>query len=186
VGLAIGHMHSPLQNLVEAARRAEQLAKKAPAKGGYDRSAFVVSLFKRSGETIAWGANWDDSALGLAESFAELSSPLSLNGQPEARILSAKFPYALAGLLRPYALVPGDRGEWRLTREVVPAFQQEFAHVCRQQVNRDLLKQHEALSRKFDDFRAAADSWLRQCLGRRLDDFLGPFLTTTFIRRGED
>src|SRR5262249_44510266 len=41
VGIAIGHMHAPLQNLVEAARRAEKRAKQARSKGGYDRSAFV-------------------------------------------------------------------------------------------------------------------------------------------------
>lgn len=186
VGLAIGHMYSPLQNLVEDARRAEKLAKKSSEKGGYGRSAFVVSLFKRSGDTITWGAHWDDSALRLAELFTELSLPRPRNGQPEASVLSSRFPYALAALLRPYTLEPGATREWRLTDKVLPAFEREFAHVCRQQVNHKLLEKDEALGTEFDDFTATAGTHLGECVGRCLDDFLGPFLTTTFIRRGED
>ena len=159
-GIVIGHMHSPLQNLVEAARVAEKRAKK-----DYGKAAFAVSLFKRSGETIQWGAKWESKAIALADSFADLSGA----GNP----LSAKFPYALARLLRAYAIDP----EFRIVRsnsfDPFAVFRAEFAHVVKQQ-GRDVP----------DMFVPLANEYLDQCENRRLDDFLGPFLTTTFIQRG--
>ena len=159
-GIAIGHMHSPLQNLVEAARQAEKRAKQE-----YGKAAFAISLFKRSGETTEWGAKWDSHAIDLADCFAESSG----DGKP----LSAKFPYALAGLLRPYAI----DAEFRIAKnngfDPFAVFTAEFAHVVKQQ-GRDVP----------DRFSKLAGDYLNECANRRLDDFLGPFLTTTFINRG--
>jgi CRISPR-associated protein Cmr2 len=160
-GIAIGHMHSPLQNLVEAARDAEKRAKKE-----YGKAAFAVSLFKRSGETIQWGAKWESKAIKLANEFTRLS-------EGENPILSAKFPYALARLLRAYAI----GNEFKIAKQngfdPFTVFPAEFAH-C--------VKQHGPDAPA--SFSQLAGDYLKQCEGRRLDDFLGPFLTTTFINRG--
>lgn len=160
-GIAIGHMHAPLQNLVEAARAAEKRAKK-----DYGKSAFAVSLFKRSGETIQWGAKWESRAIALAEQFTQLT---------EDDRLSAKFPYALARLLRAYAIEKNYKIEQKNGFNPFEVFPAEFAHCIRQQ--------GEGIPENFFEI---AKQYLTQCKGRRLDDFLGPFLTTVFIHRGGD
>ncbi|NUN02682.1 MAG: type III-B CRISPR-associated protein Cas10/Cmr2 [Bryobacteraceae bacterium] len=174
-GIAIGHIHAPLQNLVEAARTAEGRAKK-----DYGKSAFAISLFKRSGETIEWGAKWESRAIALAEQFTKLT---------EDDRLSAKFPYALARLLRAYAIgkdfkieskngfhcVKQQGTEQKNGFDPFKVFPAEFAHCVKQQ-GTDVP----------DAFAGLAKDYLHDCEGRRLDDFLGPFLTTVFIHRGGD
>jgi hypothetical protein len=160
-GIAIGHMHAPLQNLVEAARQAEKRAKQE-----YGKSAFAISLFKRSGETIQWGAKWDSHAIELAGQFAALSA----GDKPP---LSAKFPYALARLLRAYAIDDTFRIVPNNGFDPFDVFPAELAHCVKQQDKGDL-----------KTFKELADAYLGDCENRRLDDFLGPFLTTTFINRG--
>ncbi len=159
-GIAIGHMHAPLQNLVEAARQAEKRAKHE-----YGKSAFAISLFKRSGETIQWGAKWDTAAIELAQCFANNSGA----GKP----LSGRFPYALAELLRAYAMDDGFRIKTANGFDPFKVFPAEFAHVVSQQGKNVP-----------DTFATLAGKYLNDCKYRRLDDFLGPFLTTTFINRG--
>ncbi|HZR18958.1 MAG TPA: type III-B CRISPR-associated protein Cas10/Cmr2 [Verrucomicrobiae bacterium] len=157
-GIAIGHMHSPLQNLVEAARQAEKRAKHE-----YGKSAFAISLFKRSGETIQWGAKWDTAAIELTEEFTKLTKEEKLSG---------RFPYALAELLRAYAMDDGFRIKTANGFDPFKVFPAEFAHVVGQQGKNVP-----------DTFATLAGKYLNDCKDRRLDDFLGPFLTTTFINR---
>jgi hypothetical protein len=90
-GIAIGHSSAPLQMLVREAQGAERRA-----KDDLGRSALAISLFKRSGEIIEWGAKWDSGALALYREFVVLST----QGEPPA--LSGKFAYALETLLAPY------------------------------------------------------------------------------------
>ncbi len=161
-GIAIGHMHSPLQNLVEAAREAEKRAKRAPDKGGYGKSAFAVSLFKRSGETIQWGAKWDSHAIELAQRFEDNFC--------EGKRLSGRFPYALAELLRKYD---------PLTIQTTPQF--DAPAVIRKDLEHVVGQQGKNVP---DSFVATATNYLEDCRGHRLDDFLGPFLTVTFVTRG--
>jgi len=170
-GIAIGHCHAPLQNLVEAARRAEGLAKKR-----YGRSAFAVSLFKRSGETIQWGTKWESRALELLNETQELTQKGYLTG---------RFPYALAELLRPYA-----QDEWRIEKtdafDPFEVFPREFEHVAGRQG-----RWPQGTQAAKEDFLRIAAAYLgvaanesdMTCRGRRLDDFLGPFLTHAFISR---
>jgi len=164
-GIAIGHMHAPLQNLVEAARQAEKLAKKEYRDKDKGIGAFAISLFKRSGETIQWGAKWDTAAIELAQCFANNSGA----GKP----LSGRFPYALAELLRAYAMDDGFRIKTANGFDPFKVFPAEFAHVVSQQGKNVP-----------DTFATLAGKYLNDCKDRRLDDFLGPFLTTTFINRG--
>ncbi len=92
VGIAIAHFKAPLQDVVRAAQAAEKRAKRKPEHGGLDRSAVAVTLMKRSGEIIEWGAKWQDG-LELYRSLADVL---------EADQLSAKFPHRFAELLEAY------------------------------------------------------------------------------------
>ncbi len=167
-GIAIGHMHAPLQNLVEAARAAEKHAKKEYRDKKAGIGAFAIVVFKRSGETVQWGAKWDSQAIELAGQFEQLSAG-------EKPPLSALFPYALVRCLRPYAL----DDSFRITRQngfdPFDVFPAEFAHCVRQH--------GQNVPKTFEE---RAEAYLNQCENRRLDDYLGPFLTTAFINRGEE
>jgi CRISPR-associated protein Cmr2 len=88
VGIAIAHFKSPLQDVVRAAQVAEKRAKNQLGK-----SAVAVTLFKRSGETIEWGTQWESGGLDLYR---------ALNAAIEANEFSSKFPYQVAQTLDPY------------------------------------------------------------------------------------
>lgn len=179
-GIAIGHMHTPLQNLIEAARQAERSAKRE-APLGYAKAAFAVHLYKRSGEIIHWGAKWEDAAIDVADRFGELT---------EAGMLTARFPYALSNALRPYAArisaqLPESANEFRIATangfNPMTAFDAEFRHALRQHGSDKWRNTEDAKS-----FASLINRFLGECANRRLDDFLGPFLTTTFIHKGAD
>ncbi len=87
-GLAIVHSSAPLQDAVEAARRAE-----SRAKSTLGRNAFSISLMKRSGEIIEWGARWDSGARQLLDTWQECIE----NG-----LISTKGAHRYAELLTPY------------------------------------------------------------------------------------
>ncbi len=87
VGVAIAHFKAPLQDVVRAAQTAEKRA-----KGGLDRKAVAVTLMKRSGETIEWGAKWE----GGLDLYREIAGALAED------TLSSKFPHRLVELLEAY------------------------------------------------------------------------------------
>lgn len=182
-GIAIGHMHAPLQNLVEAARELERTAKKKETARGYGRSAFALGLFKRSGEQITWGSKWTDQAVELGEEFRKLSQPTTTpTGQTEKAILSSRFPYALATLLEPARRGFSGRDTWKYTEGVKDWFHAEFDHVCRQQSNEGRLRD-ESARKSLDEFKKRVAEYWNKCSGRRMEDLVGPFLTTAFIHR---
>src|ERR1035437_8632199 len=123
VGIAIAHFKSPLQDVVRAAQDAEKRAKKQ-----LGRSAVAVTLFKRSGETIEWGAKWESGGLELYRALAD---------GLQAGQLSNKFPYRVVELLEPYLTqqtglaktmpVPGFDA---VVHEII---QREFAVACGRQ-----------------------------------------------------
>ena len=88
VGIAIAHFKAPLQDVVRAAQAAEKRA-----KSELGRSAVAVSLFKRSGEIINWGCQWDGGGLALLEAIQSAMA---------AEHLTAKFPHRVIELLEPY------------------------------------------------------------------------------------
>jgi hypothetical protein len=92
VGIAIAHFKAPLQDVVGAAQAAEKRAKRNPNQGGQGRSAVAVTLMKRSGEMIEWGAKWD----GGLDLYQALARAL------EADEISSKFPHRFAELLEAY------------------------------------------------------------------------------------
>lgn len=98
-GIAIGHVKSPLQDLVRAAQKAEKRAKADRAKGGLGRSADAISIFKRSGETIEWGLRWNEEGRSAAFDFLQ-----RLIIDRKASSLSARFPYATVAVLEAYTV----------------------------------------------------------------------------------
>jgi len=177
-GVAIGHIHSPLQGLIRAARAAEHRAKTDLGRG-----ACAVSLYKRSGEILEWGFKWESRALELCRIFRSLS----IDGdQP---LLSARFGYALRALLQPYA--PPALGD-RSVLEEVPGFplhdvvERELQHVLSRQWQGD--SRNDAHQEKKCQFRDRCLEYLEDLKSQQrplVQDFSGLFDTVNFIMRGE-
>lgn len=87
-GIAIAHIHSPLQDLIREAQKAEKRAKNTVG-----RPAFSITLLKRSGEITHWGSKWDTGGIELYQEIATLM---------EENKLSGKFPHRVCQLLTPY------------------------------------------------------------------------------------
>lgn len=192
-GIAVGHQNAPLQMLVKEAQKAEKRAKKE-----YGRAALSVSLYKRSGEIIEWGGKWESGALDLMAEITRLT---------EADKLSGRFPYALAGLLQPYALGQTQSVE---LQAMLPVVQAEVRHVLSRQGSGLKKEEREALAAQIEGYLAAcwstpgsesdvasrepsapapkAQESNRLKPVRRPQDFLNLFLAETFINRnrGED
>lgn len=123
VGIAIGHVRSPMQDTIQAARDAETAAKQLPGKG-----AFCLSVLKRSGEAAIVRAKWRS---GVACVWEELG--LGVHDQ------SSRFAYRYLQLIRPLLASTehnNDEGwvsEWSgPLRETIEA---ELRHVLKQQAD---------------------------------------------------
>ena len=160
-GVAIGHENTPLLDLVEAASAAESRAKNV-----YGRNALALSVFKRSGEILNWGCNWESSALKLHTEIID-----SLMDE-----LSARFPYKLAAYFAPYGL---DKG-------FDPKDQKDAEHrKCMGDVMlADLQHAWERSSDEKSDVCKNARNYLICTLEQnRPQDFLNLFMCETFITR---
>jgi len=112
VGVAIAHFKTPLQDVVRAARDAEDRAKKQ-----LGRSAVAVTLMKRSGEILEWGCQWQSGGLELYRAIADALDV----GQ-----LSGKFPHRLCELLEPYVTGDADKlGSLKPAESFTPEMAQE-------------------------------------------------------------
>jgi hypothetical protein len=138
VGIAIAHFKSPLQDVVRAAQAAEKRAKKQ-----LGRSAVAVTLLKRSGETIEWGAKWD----GGLDLYQALAAALG------SEQLSAKFPHRLAELLEAYTVATTPL--LREMKSIQPLADFPVDDVIRQEFGHCLSRQRGA---KFPEARDAATS----------------------------
>jgi hypothetical protein len=120
-GIAIGHVHSPMQATIDAAREAERTAKKIPGKG-----AFCLAVLKRSGESVSFSARWEHSIISV---WDELESGI--------HNLSARFPHRYAALVKPLVDAGRCAGEiayvqgWDNTLK--DSVQAELRYVLRQQ-----------------------------------------------------
>jgi len=141
VGIAIGHVKEPLQDMVEAAQDAERRAKGDPVRDhwnedrkclepriadGLGRNALAVTLFKRSGETIRWGARFDSAAFPLLDAFRE-SYRRKLDRPNWVPPIAGRFPHRLAGLLASYG------GSEELTPDLARIVAADFVFVLEQQ-----------------------------------------------------
>ncbi|MEI6890584.1 MAG: type III-B CRISPR-associated protein Cas10/Cmr2 [Pontiella sp.] len=157
-GIAVGHYQFPLQRIVEEARAAEHRAKN---KRG--RAAFALSLLKRSGEIIHWGAKWDSNALDVYKDFTEKSAGAS-------PCFSGRFPYALAELLQPYRL--GGKSDPQVAPEVLKKIiEKEFLHV------------QERQAQKKNAVVGGALDYLAELPNDQLEDFPNLFLASAFMNR---
>jgi len=122
VGIAIAHFKAALQDVIRAAQAAEKRA-----KNRLGRSAVSITLIKKSGETIEWGAKWDN---GGVEAYRTMHAELRVG------TFSSRLPYRLAALLMPHVV----SGDGLASRAVVdlPGFnrealiEKESLHVSRQ------------------------------------------------------
>jgi CRISPR-associated protein Cmr2 len=182
VGLAIGHVKEPLQDMVQEAQQAEKRAKRTPERDGWDRNALAVTLYKRSGETIQWGAKFGSKAFGLLALLQQhYRTPLD---QPAAETsISGKFPYRVTEMLSKFG------GEEVVTADIAAMSQAELAWVVGQQTRRgasastpeDLEQLRTQLREKCADYLAEL------CEShRRLREFYHLFAIEAFIaRQGE-
>jgi len=163
VGIAIGHVRSPMQDTIQAARDAERAAKSVPDKG-----AFSLQVLKRSGEAVGFAARWQH---GVVSVWSELEADI--------HDLSGRFAYRYATLVKALVVTGGGPGgaayapEWDDTlKESVEA---ELRHV--------LCQQGGYRSDK-DKARKLAANWcgaLVAALSPR--DFLHFWLTWAFVNR---
>lgn len=91
VGIAIGHVKSPMQDTIQAARDAEKSAKAVPDKG-----AFSLQVLKRSGEAVGFSAKWNQNVIAV---WSELEADL--------HDLSGRFAYRYAALVKPLVVTGG-------------------------------------------------------------------------------
>lgn len=215
VGIAIGHIKEPLQDMIREAQGAEKRAKAPPERRifdrsdrdpaehrekwvryeGWDRDALAVTLFKRSGEMIRWGARFDSNAFALLQILREhYRSPW---GHPEAdTAISGRFPYRLAEVLEPYGrtdpITPGLKG----------ILLREFQAVVERQTKVDAMSATLGDPFRREDFIDACARHLDELAGyawkrpgadtevtpvpRTVGEFLNLFLLEAFVRRQAD
>lgn len=167
-GIAIGHEKTPILDLVRAAQDAEHRA-----KTHYGRNALALSVFKRSGETLEWGCNWerDLESDPVSESdYDPDSAALRLHKEIIGSLLdelSARFPYKLAALLAPYEL--GKETDKEMKSVVLKEL--EFAWERSSEDESPVVHQ------------AARAYLVETFIKERPQDFLNLFLCETFINR---
>jgi hypothetical protein len=126
-GIAVAHIHSPLQDLIREAQRAEKRA-----KNDGPRPAVSVTLMKRSGEISHWTAQWDKGGLALYQAIAALLKPDGLRG---------RFPHRVCQLLSPYLTQTTglskqeDAIDAAATKDLIL---REFTHAAIQQGSKEL------------------------------------------------
>ncbi len=152
VGIAIAHFKAPLQDVVRAAQAAEKRAKKQ-----LGRSAVAVTLYKRSGETIEWGAKWEGGGLELYRAIADAL---------EAGQLSAKFPHRFTELLEAYVTDSTPLVADTRTVQTVADFpvddiiRREFQHCLERQRGTKFPREKAAADELLAKLRSALDSYL--------------------------
>ncbi|CAI9084832.1 type III-B CRISPR-associated protein Cas10/Cmr2 [Candidatus Methylacidiphilum fumarolicum] len=169
-GIAIGHIHSPLQNLVEEAKNALEIAKSS----GYGKSAFVVNLFKRSGEIAQWGSKWNHSK----EEEKETSFPLEILNELqelyENNRISGKLPYRIAELVSCYFQYGNDE----LNEQVKEIIKNDIRFAVDQHFSVKEEKTNDSKGKEI--LIKVLSNYLDHCT--KLHDFLGPLITFAFFK----
>ena len=122
-GIAFAHWKTPLAWLLAEARNAEHRA-----KNEYQRNALALSVIKRGGEILHWGAKFDSAAWKLYDKFIELD---------QSEVISGKFASALAQYLSPYLPKVRNEEEKKAAQGkaamLKPIIQSDFNLVCKRQ-----------------------------------------------------
>ncbi|MCZ7641225.1 MAG: type III-B CRISPR-associated protein Cas10/Cmr2 [Verrucomicrobia bacterium] len=209
VGLALGHVKEPLQDMIQEAQKAEKRAKAPPERlvfhragpdpagngeswkpsDGWNRDALAVTLFKRSGETLRWGARFGSAAFDLLATLRQhFRAPWHAPRQPMP--ITGRFPYQLAALLGAYEI------DEPLSPELRDIALREFDHVVSRQAKKlpDKTAFRHQAERYLDDliefsWDRPAKPGLPPCphvAARSLRPFINLFLLEAFIRRQAD
>lgn len=187
-GIAVGHDKTPLQDVILAAHKAEHRAKHV-----YGRDALAISVFKRSGEVLEWGCKWNSKGIPL---FEELKRVVNKNrdkeqGADAGALLSARFPYKLAGLLEPYDFDRIDNKNFdRNGMLAVVAEELKFA-LAQSKLSAESTENVETLAKRyleevFTEKEKDADGNEADKFQYSPKDFLQAFLCETFIDRPRD
>lgn len=151
VGIAIGHVRSPMQDVIQAAREAESVAKKVRDKG-----AFCLRVLKRSGESAEFAARFTSGVGGV---WDELTA--------DVHDLSGRFPYRYLQLIKPLLARSGHDadGGWEKdwTSDLVNVCQAELRHVLIQQAKQD--REHATQN---------AGRWIAALIGAATSPVLSP------------
>lgn len=170
VGLAVGHVRSPMQDTIQAARNAEQKAKSRFKNLG--KGAFCLAVQKRSGEAAEFAARWDAPVGGV---WAELSS--AIHDQ------SNRFAYRYLQLIRPLlaSTDPGHDQGWE------PAWNDDLVHAVAAEL-RHVLIQQAGQERGHAERNTAR--WIKCLIGAELAqphlaprDFIHFWMAWAFVRR---
>lgn len=180
VGIAIGHVREPLQDMIEAAQSAERRAKD---KKKLDRDALAVTLFKRSGETVEWGVNFDSKAFDLLAFFKE-NYRAPIDDPKKIMPISGRFPYRVAALLRAYCVGADNKLVERNDR--LPVVDQALRKIAEAELQWIIRQQCEEPVRA-ELFRLSQEYLAElEAKKRLLSDFWSLFAVEAFIaRQGE-
>ena len=134
-GIAIAHIHAPLQDLIREAKKAEKRAKNTVG-----RPAFSITVMKRSGEISQWGSRWSSGGLELYR---------AITGLMKSEVLGARFPHRVCQLLTPY--LTNTTGLARQSDAITDRatahdlIRREFAHAAERQGTADAARQLDTL-----------------------------------------
>ncbi|MEX2578855.1 MAG: type III-B CRISPR-associated protein Cas10/Cmr2 [Verrucomicrobiales bacterium] len=168
-GIVIAHAKTPLQDAVQAAQAAEKRAKRDSDKGGFGRNALALTLMKRSGERIEWGASFEENGgLRLLAKFRELY-------RRETGGISGGFPSRIAQLLGRFDSVDGEP----MTKDLKPLVLREIEWAW------DQLDGKKSLASEKDGFFQLLDDYLIHLTSRErpLRDVAHLFATESFLKR---
>lgn len=179
-GIAVGHIKEPLQDMVAAARDAENRAKTQ-----YNRNSLAVTIYKRSGEQIRWGTKFTDapfSLLAFLNRGDTYKPPVDNPGR--AMPISGKFPYRICELMRVYEEHPdASEKKTELTDNLHDIAQKEIDWTINQ-----LKAEGNGHGETFRALRELVNNWL-DCVHEQrgaLSDFYNLFAVEAFIaRQGE-
>ena len=126
VGISIGHIKEPLQDMIQEAQAAEKHAKRE-----LGRDAVSIRLYKRSGEQVHWGAKFGSASFALLDYFSKHYRPPANEPKKEMPI-SGKFPYRVCSMLSVYETKETNEKKTALTPALREIAEKELAWIAKQ------------------------------------------------------
>lgn len=151
VGIVIGHVRSPLQDTIQAAREAEKTAKAVPHK-----NAFSVRILKRSGESAEFAARFDS---GIVVVWDELNH--------EVHDLTGRFAYRYLQILKPLL----SRSDKDADNGWEPKWTSDLIEICQAELRHTLSQQGK---QKAEKAKANAERWIKLLIGTAENHELTP------------
>lgn len=173
VGIAIGHVRSPMQDVIQAARDAEHAAKGVKEKG-IEKGALALRILKRSGESVEFATRFDSGVLGVW-------GDLAYHGDQ----LSGRFIYRFLQKIRPVlaAMVDG-RASWEPQWkdddiDLLPIAEAELtqAVIGQSELHRDKGKERPTYCRQH------AECWMSKLNCLEPKNFLHFWMARAFLNR---